>query len=50
MTSASEGNIPSFSADVVNGLPLYYRALAATLAETGRIAIKDTSEKPEDTE
>jgi hypothetical protein len=33
---------------VVNGLPLYYRALAEHLADTGRVVIKDISEeKPE---
>jgi hypothetical protein len=45
MTSASEGNIPSFSRDVVENLPLYYRAMAEHLAETGRAVIKGTSEK-----
>ena len=44
MTSSSEGNIPSFRADVVNSLPLYYRATAEHLAETGRAVIV-TSEK-----
>jgi uncharacterized membrane-anchored protein YhcB (DUF1043 family) len=42
---SSDAQVPSFSADVVNSLPLYYRALAEHLAETGRAVIEDTSEK-----
>ena len=47
MTSASEGNIPSFSVDVVDSLPLYYKALAQHLADTGRAIIESPSEKIE---
>ena len=31
--------------DVVDSLPLYYRALALHLADTGRVVIKDTLEE-----
>ena len=34
------------SSDVVKKLPLYYRALAQHLANTGRAIIKETSSKP----
>jgi hypothetical protein len=43
--SASE--VLTFSSDVVDSLPLYYRALAKHLADTGR-AIIEFSEKPEE--
>jgi hypothetical protein len=38
------------SAEVVNRLPIYWQEFARYHAETGLIIIKDTSEKPEDTE
>ena len=40
-------SVPILSSDRVAALPDYYRALAERLADTGRIVIKDTSEKPE---
>jgi len=46
MNQSADVIIPSFPADVVNGLPLYYRAMAEHLAETGRAVITD-SEKAE---
>jgi hypothetical protein len=46
MTSASGVIIPCFSSDVVESLPLQYRAIALHLAETGRVKIEDKKEKP----
>jgi len=46
MTSASDVLMPSFSSEVVDSLPLYYRAMALHLANTGR-AIIEPSEQPE---
>lgn len=37
-------DIPYFSSDVVNSLPLYYRAMAEHLAETGRMVITEKRE------
>ena len=44
--STSDVLIPSFSADVIAALPLWYKALAHHLADTGRAIIEDPSEKP----
>jgi len=44
--STSDVLIPSFSAEVVDSLPAYYKALARHLADTGRAIIEDPSEKP----
>jgi len=41
--SASE--VLTFSSEVVDSLPLYYKALAHHLADTGRAIIEDSSEK-----
>jgi len=35
------------SAEVVNGLPIYWQEFARYHAEIGHVIIKDTSEKPE---
>lgn len=43
--STSDVLIPSFASDVVDSLPLYYRALAHHLADTGRAIIEYPSEK-----
>jgi hypothetical protein len=43
--STSDVLIPSFSPDVVESLPLYYRAMALHLADTGRAIIEYPSEK-----
>jgi len=43
--SASE--VLTFSSEVFDSLPLYYRALAEHLENTGRAIIEDPSEKPE---
>jgi len=45
MKSAPEGNIPCFSASVIRELPLFYRAMAEYLAETGRAVIKDSEKE-----
>lgn len=45
MSSSSE--VLTFSRDVVDSLPDYYRCLAEHLADTGRAVIKDNSEKTE---
>jgi len=45
MSSSLE--VLTFSSDVVDSLPLFYRALAHHLADTGRAIIEDSSEKPE---
>lgn len=39
----------TFSREVVDSLPLYYRAMAEHLAETGRAVITGSSEKQENT-
>ena len=47
--STSDVLIPSFSSDVVDSLPLQYRAMALHLAETGRVKIEDSEkEQPEE--
>jgi hypothetical protein len=43
--SASE--VLTFSSEVVDSLPLYYKALAYHLADTGRAIIESPSEKQE---
>jgi uncharacterized membrane-anchored protein YhcB (DUF1043 family) len=43
----STSEVLTFSSDVVETLPLYYRALAQHLATTGRAIIEDPSEKAE---
>jgi len=48
MSSSSE--VLTFSRGEVDSLSDYHKCLAERLSETGRIVIKDTSEKPEDTE
>jgi len=45
MSSSSE--VLTFSRDVVESLPLYYKALAQHLAETGRVVIQDPPGKTE---
>jgi len=46
----SEG-VLSFSAEVVNSLPLFYRAMVERLVVVGRATIKDeNSEKPSEKE
>jgi len=45
--STSANIIPSFSSEIVDSLPLYYRALAQHLADTGRAIIESPSEKQE---
>lgn len=40
--------IPSFPLEVVDSLPLYYRAMAHHLADTGRAVIEDPSEQPKE--
>lgn len=42
MISAS---LPIISADTLQSLPAYYRALAKHLADTGRVVIKEHSEE-----
>jgi hypothetical protein len=37
--STSANIIPSFSSEIVDSLPLYYKALAQHLADTGRATI-----------
>jgi uncharacterized membrane-anchored protein YhcB (DUF1043 family) len=41
----STSDVLTFSSEVVESLPLYYRALAKHLADTGRAIIEDPSEK-----
>ena len=48
MTQSAEVIIPSFSSEVVESLPVYYRALAKYLAHTGRAIINDSSDKARD--
>ena len=48
MTQLAEVIIPSFSSEVVESLPVYYRALAKHLAHTGRAIIKNSSDKARD--
>jgi len=48
MTQSAEVIIPSFSSEVVESLPVYYRALAKHLAHTGRAIINDSSDKARD--
>jgi len=43
MSSSSE--VLTLSSDVVESLPIFYRAMAQHLAETGRAIIKGPSEK-----
>jgi len=45
--STSDVLIPSFSSEVIDSLPLYYKALAHHLADTGRAIIESPSEKIE---
>jgi len=45
LTQSADVLIPSFSSDVVDSLPLYYRALAHHLAETGRAIIKEKEQE-----
>jgi hypothetical protein len=47
MTSSADVIIPSFPSDVVESLPIYYRAMAQHLAETGRITIEDSAGQPD---
>jgi hypothetical protein len=47
MTQLADVIIPSFSSDVVQDLPAYYRVMAHHLANTGRLVITDSSEKTE---
>lgn len=47
MTSSADVLIPSFSSDVIKSLPIYYRAVAEHLADSGRVIIRDPSELPE---
>lgn len=49
MTSAPEGKIPCFSADVIRELPLFYRAMAEYLAETGRAVIVSSEKDRQNT-
>lgn len=44
MTQSSDLIIPSFSSEVVESLPVYYRALVKHLVNTGRAIIVDSLE------
>jgi len=44
---SSSSEVLIFSSEVVESLPLYYRAIAEHLADTGRAIIGDPSEKSE---
>ena len=46
MSSSSE--VLTISSEVFDSLPLYYRALAHHLADTGRAVIEDPSEKSQE--
>ena len=41
--STADNLIPSFSSELVEGLPTYYKALALHLAGTGRLVIEGSS-------
>ena len=43
----STSEILTLSSEVVQSLPLYYRALAQHLSETGRAVIENPSEQPD---
>ena len=45
MTKSADVITPSFSREVVESLPLYYRAMAEHLADTGRAVITGSLEK-----